>query len=82
MSYLPPRSQLSIMFSDADFSVNDPNQDDSIVVTATIANWSVHKILIDQGSSADVLYWSTFRKLNVSKFAVKSYTEPLLGFTG
>lgn len=64
VSYLPPRSQPSIMFSDADFSINDPDQDDSVVITATIANWRVHKILIDQGSSTDVLYWSTFQKLN------------------
>jgi len=52
------------------------------VVTTTIVNWRVHKILIDQGSLANVLYWSTFMKLNVPKSVVQSYTELLLGFVG
>jgi len=70
VTHLPPRSQLSITFSDTDFSMNDPKQDDPVVVTATIANWRVHKILIDQGSSTDVLYWSMFLKLNVPETTV------------
>jgi len=78
VNYLPLCSQPPITFSDVDFFINDPNQDDSVVITATIANWRVHKILIDQGSSADVL----FHKLNVPESAVKSYIEPLLGFAG
>lgn len=40
----------------------------------------MHKILIDQGSSADVLYWSTFQKLNVLESTIQSYIKPLLGF--
>jgi len=52
------------------------------MVTATIANWKVDNILIDQGSSADVLYWLTFQKLNVPETVIQSYTEPLLGFVG
>ena len=82
LTHLPPRSQPSITFSDVDFSVCDPNQDDSVVVTATIANWRVHKVVVDQGSSADVLYWSTFLKLNIPVSAVQPYAEPLLGFAG
>jgi len=82
ISYLPPRSQPTITLSDSDFSINDPNQDDPIVVTTTIANWRVHKILIDQGSSIDVLYWSTFIKLKIPESAIQAYSEPLLGFTG
>jgi len=37
-------------------NINDPNQDDQVVVTTTIANLRVHKILIDQGSSIGMLY--------------------------
>lgn len=82
VSYLPPRSQPLITFSDTDFSINDPNQDDPVVFTATIANWRVHNILIDQDNSADILYWSTFLKLNVFESVIQSYTEPSLGFAG
>jgi len=53
-----------------------------MVITATIANWRVHKILIDQGSSIDILYWLTFLKLNVPESAIQAYSEPLLSFAG
>jgi len=56
VQYFPPRSQPPITLSDEDFSSHDPKQDDPVVVTATIANWRVHKDLIDQRSSTDVLY--------------------------
>jgi len=60
--------------------VSDPKQDDPVVVTATIANWRVYKVLIDQGSLVDVLYWSIFLKLNIPESTVQPYVEPLLGF--
>jgi len=53
-----------------------------MVITTTIANWKVHKILIDQGSSADVLYWLTFLKLDVPESAIQAYSKPLLSFAG
>jgi len=82
VSYLPPHSQPTITFSDSDFLINDPNQDDPMVVTATIANWRVHKVLIDQWSSMDVLYWPTFKKLKIPESTSQAYSEPLLGFAG
>ena len=53
-----------------------------MVVIARIANWRVHKILINQGSSTDVLYWSTFKKLKIPESSIQAYSEPLLGFVG
>jgi len=53
-----------------------------MVVTSTIANWRVHKILINQGSSAYVLYWSTFKKFKIPESAIQAYSEPLLNFAG
>ncbi|XP_014501625.1 uncharacterized protein LOC106762304 [Vigna radiata var. radiata] len=50
------RTMPTIMFSDEDFHAPDPNQDDPMVITAIIARYSVGKVLIDQGSSANILY--------------------------
>lgn len=82
MSILPSRRLLLITFTDKDLSIHDPDQDDPMVISATIANWRVHKILVDQGSSVDVLYLSTFLKLNLPLKMVKSYPDPLVGFAG
>jgi len=53
----------SITFTDADFKGIDLAQDDSMVITIEIENFAVMKTLVDQGSSIDILYWKTFKKL-------------------
>ena len=51
---------------DRDFKgINPINQDDPMVVSIIIANFMVSKVLIDQGSSIDILYWKTFQRLEV-----------------
>lgn len=45
------KSMLAITFSDDDFHVPDPDQDDPMVITAMIARYQVGKLFIDQGSS-------------------------------
>lgn len=60
----------------------DPNQDDPMVITAELANYSVKKTLVDQGSSVDILYLSTLDKLGIPDGAVKSYDNKLVGFPG
>ncbi|XP_020207520.1 uncharacterized protein LOC109792510 [Cajanus cajan] len=54
------QSSPSISFSNEDYAGVSPNQDDPMVIAVEVANWEVQKTLIDQGSSADVLYWPTF----------------------
>nr|KYP38893.1 hypothetical protein KK1_039831 [Cajanus cajan] len=49
-----------------------------MVIAVVLANWEVHKTLVDQGSSADILYWPTFLRLDIPH----SLIEPLVGFEG
>nr|KYP35064.1 hypothetical protein KK1_043915 [Cajanus cajan]KYP35069.1 hypothetical protein KK1_043920 [Cajanus cajan] len=53
-----------------------------MVISVEVANWEVHKTLIDQGSSADVLYWPTFLKLDLPHSLIQPYSEPLVSFAG
>ena len=59
----PQRRMPPITFTDLDFTGTDPNQDDPMVITVELQNFAVKKVLVDQGSSVDILYWKTFRKL-------------------
>lgn len=43
-------------FSDEDFHASDLNQDDPMVIIVEIAWYDVSKVLIDQGSSVNILY--------------------------
>jgi len=42
----------------------------------------VHRVLIDQGSSVDVMFWSTFNKLQLSSNQLRPYDDYLYGFVG
>jgi len=58
---LPP-----MLFTNSDFRNINLKHDDPMVVTIEVANFVIMKILIDQGSSVDILYWKTFRKMGMS----------------
>ncbi|XP_047172803.1 uncharacterized protein LOC124840735 [Vigna umbellata] len=52
----PRRTMPPITFSDEDFHAPDPDQDDPMVITAEIARYGISKVLVDQGSSVNLLY--------------------------
>ena len=71
-----------IEFSNEDFaSILQPHTD-ALVVTLIIANHNVHCILVDNGSSTDILYWSAFNKLNLEQEKILPTNCPHMGFTG
>ncbi|XP_020234186.1 uncharacterized protein LOC109814229 [Cajanus cajan] len=78
----PARRLLAITFTDADFRGIDPVQDDPMVISVEIHNCIVKKTLVDQGSSADILYWNTFKQLGISEKELILYDDPLVGFSG
>ncbi|XP_020209300.1 uncharacterized protein LOC109794245 [Cajanus cajan] len=78
----PHRNTPAITFIDDDYTDVCPNQDDPMVIAVEVANWEVHKALIDQGSSIDVLYWPTFLRLDIPYSLIQPHTEPLVNFTG
>lgn len=48
-------SMPQITFSDEDFHAPDPEQDDPMMITVVIAWYNMAKVLIDQGSSVNIL---------------------------
>ena len=53
-----------------------------MVIIVEIENYAVKKVLIDQGSSVDILYWATYQKLQLPDTAMIPYDEPIYGFSG
>ena len=47
-----------------------------------VGNYIVWKVLVDQGSSANVLYASTLRKLQILESSLGPYNGNLVGFFG
>ncbi|XP_022638464.1 uncharacterized protein LOC111241956 [Vigna radiata var. radiata] len=77
-----PLSMPDITFTDRDFHAPDPEQDDHMVITARITPYDVSKVLIDQGSSVNVLYWTTFQKMELTEDAITPFHEQIVGFAG
>ena len=53
-----------------------------MVISVEIKDFAVRKTLVDQGSSVDILYWRTFKKLKISEADIQHYSEPIVGFSG
>jgi len=70
-----------ITFTDEEFKVVDPSQNDPMVITVDIDNFSIMKMLVDQGSSGDILYWKTFKKMRIAKEEMKLYDDQVVGFS-
>ena len=71
-----------IVFTDEDLvGVRTPHHD-ALIITLKIANYDVDKLLVDQGSSSEVMYLDLFRKLKLSIADLKEATVPLVGFVG
>ena len=71
-----------MLCTNADFRNINPRHDDPMVVTIEVANFIIMKNLIDQGSSVDILYWKTFRKMGISDDDIVQYDEQIIGFAG
>ncbi|KAL5541984.1 hypothetical protein UlMin_009694 [Ulmus minor] len=55
---------------------------DAIVVTLRIVGRKVFRILVDNGSSADILFKSTFNRMNLVGVKIEPTASSLSGFTG
>lgn len=73
------RSMPSITFTDEDFHAPDPEQEDHMVITVVIAQYNIGKVLIDQGSSVNILYWKTFQQMDLPEDLIVPYNEQIMG---
>ena len=54
---------VDLVFTKADLQDVIPYDNDPVVILLVTARRRVHRVLIDQGSLVDVMFWSTFNKL-------------------
>jgi len=71
-----------ITFTDDDFKGVDPSQDDSMVISVDIDNFTIMKTLVDKGNSIDILYWKTFKAMRIPIEEIVPYDDHMVGFFG
>jgi hypothetical protein len=75
-------TKVPITFTEKDFRLKSTNHNDAMVIEVNIVGWIIGKILVDNGSSADILFLKTFEKMNLSQHMLHPLEYPLLGFRG
>ncbi|KAK2368694.1 hypothetical protein QL285_081871 [Trifolium repens] len=58
------------------------HDDDPLVIQVQILNCDVKRVLIDSGSSADIMYWEAFKAMQLSNKHLMPYNSTLVGFAG
>ena len=76
------RLDTTIMFSDLDPEGCQHPHDDPFVVRAIMANTTVHRVLIDNGSSVDIIFTSAFDKMGIGREKLELVNTHLRGFSG
>ncbi|KAG7600736.1 Ribonuclease H-like superfamily [Arabidopsis suecica] len=70
-----------ITFSESETDQLDKPHDDALVITLDIAHCEVSRVLIDTGSSVDLIFLDTLTRMGISKHDVKRPPSPLVSFS-
>ena len=85
-SSMPKRVKIGIPlvlgFSDEDKLGTIQPYDDALVVTLRIGGYDVKRVMIDQGSGAEIMYPDLYKGLNLKPENLMAYSSPLVSFEG
>ena len=83
---MPPLKQRwtnqDILFSEEDDRGVKQPYDDLLVIMLMIEGFKTRRVLVDNGSLADIIYLSAFQQLKVDSKRFRPFKSPLVGFSG
>ena len=56
--------------------------DDALVVSIRVGDYNMHRVLVDNGSSTNILYYPAFQQMRIDKERLISTNALLVGFGG
>ena len=56
--------------------------DDALVITLRIGGYDVKRVMVDQGSAAEIMYPDLYKGLNLKTEDLMPYNSPLVSFEG
>ena len=72
----------AITFTDEDAERIHHPHDDAIVITLLIVDYTTRRVLVDNGSLADILYYPAFQQMRLGRDQLRPVNSPLVGFDG
>ena len=78
---MPRNDELDIVFSERDgCSIRQPHND-PLVIMLRVEEFNIHRVLIDNGSSADIIYLPVFQQMKLDNRRIRPFTSPLVSFS-
>ena len=77
-----PRLDTTITFSNLNMEGCQHPHDDPLVIKTIVANKTIHRVLVDNGSSVDIIFASTFDKMGIGREKLELVNTCLRGFSG
>ena len=71
-----------IGFSEEDARRLQHPHDDALVVSIHVGDYNVHRVLVDNGNLADILYYPAFQHMGINRARLIPTNAPLVGFGG
>jgi len=79
---MPRNGEPNIVFSKRDGRGIRQPHDDPLVIMLRIEEFNIHRVLIDNGSSVDIIYLPVFQQMKLDKRRIRPFTSPLVSFSG
>ena len=76
------RTDQDVSFNEADAKGVKQPHNDSLVIMLTIEGFNTKRILVDNGSSADIIYLPTFQQLKLDPKRLRPFDSLLVSFSG
>ncbi|KAH7842802.1 hypothetical protein Vadar_009401 [Vaccinium darrowii] len=70
-----------ITFADEELDGVLVPHNDELVITLRIGEYDVKKIIVDQGASTEIMYYHTFKKMELPPSSLKKCLVPLVDFS-
>jgi hypothetical protein len=75
-------SHVPLTFDARDVDLRNAPHIDAMVINCSVAGWDLHKVLVDNGSQADIIFLHAFDRMGISHSLLKPSDNPLYGFGG
>ena len=76
------RTDQDISFNEADARGVKQPHNDPLVIMLNIEGFNTRRILVDNGSSADIIYLPAFQQLKLDPKRLRPFESPLVSFSG
>ena len=72
----------TINFTEKDAQQLHHPHNNALVINLSIVDFNIQRVLVDNGSSIDILYYPAFQQMRIDKERLLHSDTPLVGFSG